>query len=102
MRKSDLIEVRLKIRHNYISFIPAQINITNSKGNIFTVQTVSFTEGRWFKERNANIHGSFTRQAALEFNEFDFEAEKYSFMGFVATPPEKKDKKPKKSLKHSQ
>ncbi|KAA0047508.1 putative amidohydrolase ytcJ [Cucumis melo var. makuwa] len=100
MRKTDLIEVRLKIRHNYTGFIPAQINIKDSKGNIFTIQTVSFTEERWFKERNANIHSYFTRQAALEFNEFDFEAEKYSFMGFVVTPPKKKDKKLKKTLKH--
>uniref|UniRef100_A0A9I9CIE9 Uncharacterized protein n=1 Tax=Cucumis melo TaxID=3656 RepID=A0A9I9CIE9_CUCME len=93
MRKTDLIEVRLKIRHNYTGFIPAQINIMNSKGNISTFQTVSYTEGRWFKKRNANIHGSFNKQVALEFNEFDFKAEKYSFMRFVVIPPEKKDKK---------
>uniref|UniRef100_A0A9I9E4N5 Uncharacterized protein n=1 Tax=Cucumis melo TaxID=3656 RepID=A0A9I9E4N5_CUCME len=102
MRKIDLIEVRLKIRYKYTWFIPTQVNITDSKGNIFMVQTISYPEGRWFKERNANIHGSFTRQVVLEFNEFDFEAEKYSFMGFVATPLEKREKKPKKAHKNSQ
>ncbi|KAA0040709.1 hypothetical protein E5676_scaffold4170G00120 [Cucumis melo var. makuwa] len=101
MRKTYLIEVRLKIRHNYTRLILAQINITDNKNNIFTVQTISYTEGRWFKERNANIHGSFTRQAALKFNEFDFEAKQYSFMRFTATPPKKEEKKPKKTQKNS-
>lgn len=74
----------------------------DDKGNIFTIHIVSYFEGSWFKERNANIHGSFTRQATLEFDEFDFEAKKYSFMGFVVIPVEKKSRKQKKPPKNDQ
>lgn len=50
-RKTDLIEIKLKIRDNYIGIIPTQVTFNDAKDNIFTVQTISYSEGRWFKEK---------------------------------------------------
>ncbi|KAA0062230.1 hypothetical protein E6C27_scaffold321G00310 [Cucumis melo var. makuwa] len=81
MRKADLIEARLKIKHNYTGFISAQINITNSKGNIFTIHTVSYTEGRWGNDGRLKfvISGQMDKgKGIMVFN--DSQEEKANFL----------------------
>ena len=54
--KMDIGEVKIKVKHNYTSFIPALINIINEIENRYIVQTVIQMERRWLVERNARIH----------------------------------------------
>ncbi|TYK30452.1 hypothetical protein E5676_scaffold349G00750 [Cucumis melo var. makuwa] len=42
------------------------------------------------------IHGSFNRQAAIEFDEFNSECEQFSFIGNLAIPPKKFEFKERK------
>lgn len=63
------------------------IGFSNDKGNQFLVQSVAISEGRWIIERNPNIHGTFTREATMVFDEFDPEMENYCFIENIAVPP---------------
>lgn len=84
IEKSELIEGLIKIKDNYTGFIPANIRITDEKGDEFIVHSVTHTDGRWLRERNPKIHGSFTKRAAEKFNKFKFDAEQYFFKGNIA------------------
>ena len=75
------------MKENYIGFIPSQISITDEKGTSHSVQTISFTEGRWVRERNVSIHGTFSSKAVRNFDEHNLEAEKYNVKGSFAYPP---------------
>ncbi|KGN64358.2 hypothetical protein Csa_014067, partial [Cucumis sativus] len=66
----DLIEADIKIKYNYSGFIPAFVMIVDEEGIPFTIQTVVQAEGKWLIERNPRIHGTFTNEAAKNFNEF--------------------------------
>ena len=92
----DIVEANIKVRLNYTGFIPATINIIDKEGNTFLVQTVIPVKGRWLIERNPHIDGTFSRQAAISFDEFNLKAEQHSFIENIVVshpPPQKKNKK---------
>ena len=93
---TDLLEAKIKVCYNYSGFILAFIRINDQKGNFFTVQTYSLISGKWLMERQVKIHGSFKRQAAIEFDEFNSECEQFSFIGNLAIPPKKFEFKERK------
>ncbi|TYK13817.1 DUF4283 domain protein [Cucumis melo var. makuwa] len=72
---TDLLEAKIKVHYNYSGFIPAFIRINDQKGKFFTVQTYSPISGKWLMERGVKIHGSFKRQAAIQFDEFNSKCE---------------------------
>ncbi|TYK05795.1 hypothetical protein E5676_scaffold98G003000 [Cucumis melo var. makuwa] len=45
---------------------------------IFIVQTIFHSKGKWLMERNPRVHGSFSSNAAANFDEYDFNSEQYS------------------------
>ncbi|KAA0040366.1 hypothetical protein E5676_scaffold142G003990 [Cucumis melo var. makuwa] len=77
--KAELTEVLIKVKVNYTGFLPAFIKIYDEEGRDFTIHTVTHLEERWLRERNPRIHGSFTRNAAESFNEYNPHAEQYTF-----------------------
>ena len=83
------MEAKIKIRYNYSGFIPANISIKDDNGHSFIVHTVTHENGKWLTERDVKIHGSFQRQAAIDFDDFNPKAEQYYFIGNSAVPPEK-------------
>ena len=80
----DLFEADIKIKYNYMGFIPAFVRIADEEGNHFTIQTIVQAEGKWLKERNPRIHGTFTNEAAKNFNEFKQDYEQYQFLDYIA------------------
>lgn len=87
-RKLDIIEASIKIKENYSGFIPASISILDENGVPFTVQTVAPAIGKWLVCRNPKVHGTFSRDAAKKFDEYDVTSESYLFRGNSACPPE--------------
>lgn len=77
---SDLVEARIKI----CCFIPTFITIFDNKGKDFTIQIVPPSTGKWLIKREVKIHGSFEREAAINFDEFNLKAEEYKFIENVA------------------
>lgn len=66
-------ETRERSDLNYTTFVPATININDRDRNRLLVQ---IAEGTWLIiERNPRIHGTFSRQAAVSFDEFNPRAE---------------------------
>lgn len=90
-RKLDLVEARIKVKNNYCGFVPATISISDKERKLYTVHTVTPANGRWIIGRNPKIHGSFTREAASSFEEFDMMAGSYNFRGHCAYPPSEPD-----------
>lgn len=70
-RMTNVVEAHIKVSYNYSGLIPSSICIKDEKGNNFIVQTVTSFVSRWLIERDVQIHGSFKRQAAIDFNEYD-------------------------------
>uniref|UniRef100_A0A9I9CP23 DUF4283 domain-containing protein n=1 Tax=Cucumis melo TaxID=3656 RepID=A0A9I9CP23_CUCME len=85
---SNLIEAKLKIRYNYSGFLPAYVKIFDQEGNKFVVQTITHSEGKWLMERNVRLHGTFKRQAAASFDEFNPDSEQFLFDGMEAISPD--------------
>ncbi|KAA0046238.1 hypothetical protein E5676_scaffold418G00470 [Cucumis melo var. makuwa] len=85
--KFDLIEIVIKIHYNYSRFIPTTTRLIDEEGNCFIIQTITNTESRWLKERSPRIHGTFTRKAAVSFNEFNNQAEQYNFIDDATVLP---------------
>lgn len=81
--KFEITKGKIKIRNKYTRFIPATISISDKKGNRFLVQIVIVSEMRWLIERNPKIHGMFSREAAMEYDEFNSEKESYCFIGNI-------------------
>ncbi|KAA0044557.1 hypothetical protein E6C27_scaffold46G003060 [Cucumis melo var. makuwa] len=79
VNKIELTEALIKVKENYTGFLPAFIQIHDEEGHVFIIQTVTHPEGRWLRERNPSIHGSFTKTAAENFNEFNPYAEQFTF-----------------------
>lgn len=82
-----MIEADIKIKCNYMGFIPTIINTVDEEGNHFTIQTIAQADGRWMKERNARIHKTFTSEATRNFDEFKSKSEQYFFFGNVVVSP---------------
>ncbi|KAA0058103.1 hypothetical protein E6C27_scaffold274G004110 [Cucumis melo var. makuwa] len=82
------IEAKLKIRYNYSGFLPAYVKIFDQEGNKFVVQVVTHSEGKWLMERNVRLHGTFKRQAAASFDDFNPDAEQFLFDGLEAISPD--------------
>ncbi|KAA0046763.1 hypothetical protein E6C27_scaffold216G00460 [Cucumis melo var. makuwa] len=80
----NLIEAKIKIRYNYSGFLPATVRIFDSDGNKFSIQVVTHPEGKWLTERNVRLHGTFKRQAAAAFDEFNPDSEQFFFEGTEA------------------
>ncbi|TYK29462.1 hypothetical protein E5676_scaffold655G00570 [Cucumis melo var. makuwa] len=55
----------------------------------FQSQVIVKTEGKWHLKRNPSIHGTFTREAARRFDEFNLNSEQYFFEDNLAISPEK-------------
>lgn len=70
-RKLDLIKANIKIKDNLCGFIPAAVKIIDDNGVPFTIQMVAPVTGKWLVCRNPKIHRTFTREAAVDFDEFD-------------------------------
>ncbi|KAA0063660.1 hypothetical protein E6C27_scaffold329G001750 [Cucumis melo var. makuwa] len=85
---SNLIEAKLKIRYNYSGFLPAYVKIFDQEGNKFVIQTITHSEGKWLMERNVRLHGTFKRQAATSFDEFNPDSEQFLFDGMEAISPD--------------
>ncbi|KAA0037444.1 hypothetical protein E5676_scaffold808G00040 [Cucumis melo var. makuwa] len=84
----NLIEARIKVRYNYSAFLPANVRIFDNEGNKFSVQVVTHPEGKWLIERNVRLHGTFKRQAAATFDDFNPESEQFFFEGMEAISPD--------------
>lgn len=69
--KIDIIEANIKVHFNYTGFILATIIIIDDEGNRFLVHSIFHSEGRWLIERNPRIHGTFSREAVVLFDEFN-------------------------------
>lgn len=80
-RKLDLIDATIKVKDNFCGFIPTFVIFTDDEGAQFTIQTVVPMIGKWLVCRNPKIHGSFTREAARNFDEFDDSTESFTFRG---------------------
>lgn len=50
------------------------------------MHTVTICSGKWLVERDVKIHGSFKRQATIDFNELNPKAEQYQFVRDLAIP----------------
>ncbi|TYK29576.1 hypothetical protein E5676_scaffold655G001820 [Cucumis melo var. makuwa] len=89
VNKLELTEALIKVKENYTGFLPAFIQIHDEEGHDFIIQTVTHPKGKWLRERNPSIHGSFTKTAAENFNEFNPYAEQYTFrrnLAVIAKP----------------
>ena len=95
--KAELTEVLIKVKVNYTGFLPAFIKIYDEEGRDFTIHTVTHLEERWLRERNPRIHGSFTRNAAESFNEYNPHAEQYTFDRNLAVVSQKDSSETSKS-----
>ncbi|TYJ97964.1 hypothetical protein E5676_scaffold234G00680 [Cucumis melo var. makuwa] len=84
----NLIEAKLKIRYNYLGFLPANVKIFDQEGNKFIIHVVTHSEGKWLMERNVQLHGTFKRQAAASFDEFNPKSEQFFFDGMKAISPD--------------
>ncbi|KAA0045139.1 hypothetical protein E6C27_scaffold30G001380 [Cucumis melo var. makuwa] len=84
----NLIEARIKVRYNYSGFLPANVRIFDNEGNKFSIQVVTHPEGKWLIERNVRLHGTFKRQAAATFDDFNPESEQFFFEGMEAISPD--------------
>uniref|UniRef100_A0A9I9D488 DUF4283 domain-containing protein n=1 Tax=Cucumis melo TaxID=3656 RepID=A0A9I9D488_CUCME len=84
----NLIEAKLKIRYNYSGFLPAYVKIFDQEGNKFVVQAITHSEGKWLMERNVRLHGTFKRQDAASFDEFNPDSEQFLFDGLEAISPD--------------
>ena len=71
----NILEAKIKVRYNYNGFIPAAIRIKDKDGHFFMVHTVIICLVKWLAERDVKIHGSFRRQAAINFDNFNPKAE---------------------------
>lgn len=89
IEKVDLVDAVIKVKDNYSSFIPTTTGLIDEDGNRFLIQIVTHSEGRWLKERNPRIHGSFTRKAAENFYEFNLKVEQFVFDGCAVVITEK-------------
>ncbi|KAA0040039.1 hypothetical protein E6C27_scaffold366G00060 [Cucumis melo var. makuwa] len=86
---TDIFEASIKIKDNYTGFIPAYIKLFDKEEHSFIVQVIVKTEGKWHRERSPSIHGTFTREAAKRFDEFNMNSEQYLFEDNFAVSPEK-------------
>ncbi|TYK24535.1 hypothetical protein E5676_scaffold266G00770 [Cucumis melo var. makuwa] len=86
---TDIFEASIKIKDNYSGFIPAYIKLFDKEEHSFIVQVIVKTEGKWHRERSPSIHGTFTREAAKRFDEFNMNSEQYLFEDNFAVSPEK-------------
>lgn len=97
--KMELIKALINVQDNYTGFISANIRIFDEEECEYNVHTVINTEGKWLRERNPRIHGSFTRKAAENFDEFNLQAEQFTFKGNIAVVDEKHRWKPPRTEK---
>ncbi|KAA0035247.1 LINE-1 retrotransposable element ORF2 protein [Cucumis melo var. makuwa] len=88
MQMEKLIDAKIKVRYNYIGFVPASVLITDNQGENFILTTVPPTKARWLVERNVRVHGTFKTKAADEFDQHNPLAEAYTYNGFQAIPLE--------------
>ncbi|KAA0044333.1 hypothetical protein E6C27_scaffold46G00570 [Cucumis melo var. makuwa] len=86
---TDLIEASIRVKDNYSGFIPAFIKLFDKEERSFITQVIVKTKGKWHLERNPSIHGTFTREAARRFDEFNLNSEQYFFEDNLAISPEK-------------
>nr|ADN33672.1 hypothetical protein [Cucumis melo subsp. melo] len=86
---TDLIEASIRVKDNYSGFIPAFIKLIDKEERSYIIQVIVKTEGKWHLGRNPSIHGTFTREAARRFDEFNLNSEQYFFEGNLAISPEK-------------
>lgn len=63
----ECVDLKLKIRDNYCSFIPAEVRIVDGN-NHYIIQIVTFQDGNMLIVRVAEIHGSFSSAAAHAFH----------------------------------
>lgn len=80
-RKLDLYEAVIKVKDNFCGFIPTTVRIADDKGGQFSIRIVTPEKGKWLVCRNPKVHGTFTREAALEYDEFDAKSESFVFRG---------------------
>ncbi|KAA0063245.1 hypothetical protein E5676_scaffold556G00250 [Cucumis melo var. makuwa] len=78
MNMDNLLEAKIKVRYNYSGFIRATIRIEDKDGHFFVVHMVTICSGKWLAERDVKIHGSFKRQDAIEFDNFNPKAEQFN------------------------
>ncbi|TYK10331.1 hypothetical protein E5676_scaffold367G00030 [Cucumis melo var. makuwa] len=97
--KMELIKALINVQDNYTGFISANIRIFDEEECEYNVHTVINTEGKWLRERNPRIHGSFTRKAAENFDEFNLQAEQFTFKGNIAVVDKKHRQKPPRTEK---
>uniref|UniRef100_A0A9I9EB69 DUF4283 domain-containing protein n=1 Tax=Cucumis melo TaxID=3656 RepID=A0A9I9EB69_CUCME len=86
---TDIIEASIRIKDNYSGLIPAFIKLFDKEEHSFIIQVIVKTEGKWHLERSPSIHGTFTREAAKRFDEFNLNSEQYFFEDNLAISPEK-------------
>uniref|UniRef100_A0A9I9CJ01 DUF4283 domain-containing protein n=1 Tax=Cucumis melo TaxID=3656 RepID=A0A9I9CJ01_CUCME len=86
---TDIIEASIRIKDNYSGFIPAFIKLFDKEEHSFIIQVIVKTEGKWHLERSPSIHGTFTREAAKRFDEFNLNSEQYFFEDNLAISLEK-------------
>ncbi|KAA0051807.1 hypothetical protein E5676_scaffold609G00990 [Cucumis melo var. makuwa] len=86
---TDLIEASIRVKDNYSSFIPTFIKLVDKEEQSFIIQVIVKAEEKWHMERNPSIHGTFTREAARRFDEFNLNCEQYFFEGNLAILSEK-------------
>lgn len=82
----NLIKAKINIKYNYSDLLSTCIRITNDLGDNFTIQTISHTQGKWLIKINLRKHGTFKSQAATNFDEFNPNAEQFTFIGSEALP----------------
>ncbi|KAA0067710.1 hypothetical protein E6C27_scaffold352G00160 [Cucumis melo var. makuwa] len=86
---TDLIEASIRVKDNYSGFILTFIKLIDKEERSYIIQVIVKTEGKWHLKRNPSIHGTFTREAARRFDEFNLNSEQYFFEGNLAISPEK-------------
>ncbi|KAA0047795.1 nardilysin-like protein [Cucumis melo var. makuwa] len=88
LEQEKLIDVKIEVRYNYTSFVPANIVISDEFGDNFIINTVQHPEARWLVERSVRVHSSFKTKVTEEFDEHNPLAEAYTYNGFQVIPPE--------------
>lgn len=73
----EIIEASIRIKDNYFAFILAFVCLFDKKGKSHTIQIIVQAEGKWHLERNPRIYGSFTREVAINFDEYNMDCEQY-------------------------
>lgn len=86
---TEIIEASIRIKDNYSGFISTFVCLFDKKGESHTIKTVVQAEGKWNFERNPRIHGSFTIEAAINFDEFNMDCKQYQFKGNLAISPDR-------------